>query len=133
MSARYTPLPDLNYFPSVERIMANANGNKQAAAMAETTEQAAEAFRNHLMLLYERDEQFYRTSLAAGIPKELARLVLPVGRYSRMRASANLRNWLAFLTLRLDPAAQWEIRQFAQAVGSLIAERFPETWKLFIA
>lgn len=133
MSARYTLLPDLNYVPSVERIMANANGNKQAAAMAETTEQAAEAFRNHLMLLYERDEQFYRTSLAAGIPKELARLVLPVGRYSRMRASANLRNWLAFLTLHLDPAAQWEIRQFAQAVGSLIAERFPETWKLFIA
>jgi thymidylate synthase ThyX len=38
-----------------------------------------------------------------------------------MRASANLRNWLAFLTLRLDPAAQFEIRQYAAAVASLVA------------
>ena len=50
---------------------------------------------------------------------------------ARMRASANLRNWLGFLTLRMDPAAQWEIRQYAIAVGGLIAEQFPQTWRLF--
>src|SRR5262245_31235118 len=34
MSARYTPLPDLNYIPSVERLMVNASGsNKQANRM----------------------------------------------------------------------------------------------------
>lgn len=48
-----------------------------------------------------------------------------------MRASTNLRNWLAFLTLRAHPAAQWEIRQFAEAVGLIIAEKFPRTWTLF--
>ncbi len=46
-------------------------------------------------------------------------------------ASANLRNWLAFLTLRMDEHAQWEIRQYANAVGELIAEAFPRTWALF--
>jgi thymidylate synthase (FAD) len=65
------------------------------------------------------------------VPKELARLVLPMGRYSQMRASANLRNWLAFLTLRLDPLAQWEIRQYAEAVGMIIADKFPQTWELY--
>jgi thymidylate synthase (FAD) len=65
------------------------------------------------------------------MPKELARLPVPVARYSRMRASANLRNWMAFLTLRSHPSAQWEIRVYADAVGTLIAERFPQTWKLF--
>jgi thymidylate synthase (FAD) len=49
-----------------------------------------------------------------------------------MRASANLRNWLAFLTLRMAPEAQWEIRQYANAVGSIVAERFPRTWRLFV-
>lgn len=56
--------------------------------------------------------------------------------FSRMRASANLRNWLAFLTLRSDvlpsgKAAQWEIRQYANAVAAAIAERFPRTYELF--
>jgi thymidylate synthase ThyX len=48
-----------------------------------------------------------------------------------MRASANLRNWLAFLTLRLDGAAQWEIRQYAQAVSEFVKDKFPRTWGLF--
>jgi thymidylate synthase ThyX len=48
-----------------------------------------------------------------------------------MRASANLRNWLAFLTLRMDKAAQWEIRQYANVVGDFVAEKFPRTWSLF--
>jgi hypothetical protein len=60
--------------------------------------------------------------LSLGVPKELARLPVPVARYSRMRASANLRNWLAFLTLRMAPNAQWEIRQYANAVGEIVAD-----------
>jgi hypothetical protein len=40
---------------------------------------------------------------------------------------------LAFLLLRMDLVAQWEIRQYAEAVGQLVAERFPRTWKLFDA
>jgi len=35
------------------------------------------------------------------------------------------------LTLRMAPNAQWEIRQYANAVGELIAEQFPRTWALF--
>jgi thymidylate synthase (FAD) len=54
-----------------------------------------------------------------------------VGRYSRMRASANLRNWLAFLTLRMDNAAQWEIRQFANALHDILQPLFPRTLALF--
>jgi thymidylate synthase ThyX len=48
-----------------------------------------------------------------------------------MRASANLRNWLAFLTLRQAPAAQWEIRQYADAVAGILTEHFPRTMQLF--
>ena len=134
MSARYTPLPDLNYIPTVERLLINSKTNKQAGTVkgaAELTESAAESFRIALRKSYDAAQALYEEALAAGVPKELARIHLPVGRYSRMRASANLRNWLAFLTLRMDVAAQWEIRQYANAVGSFIAERFPRTWPLF--
>ncbi len=134
MSARYAPLPDLNYIPTVERLMMSGSKNKQAGAVKgadELTEGAASACANLLQESYVKAEATYQYCLGSGVPKELARLCLPVGRYSRMRACANLRNWLAFLTLRMDAAAQWEIRQFANGVGDFIAEHFPRTWSLF--
>ena len=134
MSARYAPLPDVNYIPSVERLMVNSKTNKQAGVVAgaeELTKVQAEQFRKTLAGMYQDQEKLYQWALKSGVPKELARVHLPVGRYSRMRASANLRNWLGFLTLRMDSKAQYEIRMYANAVGNLIAERFPRTWELF--
>ena len=135
LSARYTPMPNLSYVPTTERLLINASStNKQAGTVAGSnvlTPGAAEEFRHQLGKLYEHAEELYQKALCAGVPKELARLPVPVARYSRMRASANLRNWLAFLTLRNDAAAQWEVRQFAMGLQTLLAERFPRTLALF--
>lgn len=137
LSARYTPLPDLNYVPTLERCMINAGqSNKQAGTIsgsAELTEECAEAFRSKLQGKYDDQQEFYEWALRVGIPKELARIDIPVGRYSRMRANANLRNWLAFLTLRMAPNAQWEIRQYANGLADLIQGSFPRTFDLFIS
>lgn len=131
MSARYVPLPDVNYLPTVERIMASGGHNKQAQGSQVVNPHEAAVFRGALGMLYQVVQEKYEDAIANGIPKELARLMLPVGRYSKMRASANLRNWLHFLTLRMDENAQWEIRQYANAVGAMIATKFPRTWELF--
>ena len=135
MSARYIPLPDENYLPSVDRIgfLGRTLGNKQSNGLREGAMSIEDAtdFSKALVELYRHAQEVYERGLELGVPKELARLPVPVARYSRMRASANLRNWLQFLTLRMHPAAQWEIRQYANAVGELIAEAFPRTWTLF--
>lgn len=134
MSARYTPLPDENYVPTVERVLLNSKTNKQAGTIKEAAELTTSAAFDLLMeeeALHKRLEDFYQRKLKAGFPKELARTHLPVSRYSRMRATGNLRGWLAFLTLRMAPSAQWEIRQYANAVGQLVAKVFPHTWELF--
>lgn len=136
MSARYTPLPDVNYIPSVERLMVNSKTNRQAGTIKgaeELTIERAQRFQDQLADVYAHDERMYQNALTWGIPKELARIHLPVGRYSRMRASANLRNWLAFLTLRMAPTAQWEIRQYANAVHDALVGLFPRTLELFDA
>lgn len=136
MSSRYTPLPNENYIPTVERLMRNAGtSNRQAGTVkgsGELTEYMAKRFQEALQQSYEQAETLYQDSLRAGVPKELARVCLPVGRYSKMRASANLRNWLAFLTLRSDEKAQEEIRVYADEVGKILAELFPRTWELFV-
>jgi thymidylate synthase (FAD) len=135
MSARYTPLPDVNYTPTVERLMVNSKTNKQAGTIkgaGELTPEVAEEVRSRLATMWMLQEELYQWELSVGVPKELARIHLGVGRYSRMRATSNLRGWLAFLTLRMAPAAQFEIRQFANAAGELIAKLFPRTWALFV-
>lgn len=134
MSARYIPIPDEHYTPDLQRIIdgSKETGNKQAAGTTPLDKPASQAWLEKLGSLYRDAESVYQQGLQSGVPKELARIVMPVARYSRMRASANLRNWLAFLTLRQAENAQWEIRQYADAVGKLVAEKFPRTWELYL-
>ncbi|MEK6880593.1 MAG: FAD-dependent thymidylate synthase [Nanoarchaeota archaeon] len=135
MSARYIPLPDENYIPTVERLMMTSEKNKQAGSNTgiKVTEQSITSYLDSLHDMYESQQQLYERALSYGIPKELARIHLPVGRYSRMRASANLRNWIAFLTLREDENAQWEIRQYAHVISDFIKALFPRTHQLYKA
>lgn len=135
MSARYAPLPDLNYVPTKERLFLTQEKNKQAQAAdgaPKLDDVSAEIWLESLQAFYRDAEDLYQLGLKTGVPKEIARMCLPVGRYSRMRATANLRNWIAFLTLRMHPDAQWEIRQYANAVADIIAAEFPRTFDLFV-
>jgi thymidylate synthase (FAD) len=138
MSARYTPLPDLSFLPkaadAVQRSEAASKKNKQAGVIDGAAVLTHDAARD--LLMEESDllvmvEDLYQRKLKAGFPKELARTHLTVSRYSRMRASANLRGWLAFLTLREAPGAQAEIRAYATALHEILKDRFPRTLGLF--
>jgi len=137
MSARYAPLPDLYYEPEFENVVQRAEAastttNRQQAGTATfLNEEDAGYFLEAVTQSYDMNEKVYQAALKKGIPKELARIVMPVGHYARMRASANLRNWLAFMTLRCDPNAQWEIRQYAAVVAQFVQQSFPRTYQLW--
>lgn len=135
LSGRYSPLPDRMYIPTVERLlMVNGAGkNKQEQGIVKRTlvDTDAEQARDLMRDVMDASRRVYEALLDRGIAKEVARVVLPVGQYSRMRAQANLRMWAAFLDLRLHKDAQWEIRTYAQAVATLISEHFPRTYALW--
>jgi thymidylate synthase (FAD) len=137
LSARYTPIPDVNYVPTPERCFLVNDANKQANAVKGSQTLTHESVLTWLAWLeeyYRAGQHGYQMGLDLGIPKELARLPLTVGRYTRMRATANLRNWLLFMTLRSTlkgPDAQWEIRQVADLVGTVIQAVFPRTYELY--
>jgi thymidylate synthase (FAD) len=131
MSSRYVPLPDENYVPTVDRLFTVSKENRQAGTVAGSdtlTEERARLWLDALDTAYAQAESVYRMGLQFGIPKELARLPVPVARYSRMRATSNLRGWLGFLKLRCAVGAQWEIRQYANEVTEIVRERFPRTY-----
>ena len=134
LSARYTAIDNLNYVPTVDRCIVVPSTNKQSRGIGDRVPTHAEVltFLEMLSNSYEVSEAAYQYGLGVGIPKELSRLPVPVGRYSRMRASTNLRNWLGFMTLRSDSHAQEEIRVFSDAIGTFVKARFPRTWELFV-
>jgi thymidylate synthase (FAD) len=138
MSARYIPLPDENYVPSKDDVIERSrkaleSKNKQARSLGERAidPDQAEVWLEMLEDVYERAQKVYDIGIQLGVPKELARLPVTVGRYSKMRASANLRNWLQFLDLRTAPTAQQEIRLYANTVQSLLEDNFPRTMDLW--
>ena len=127
VSARYTELPDIFYVPDPKLVGQQSSKNKQARVLMETDgpDPNAEAFCEFIRMNSEEAHDEYKSFLELGIPRELARLALPVNVYSRMYATANLLNWFRFISLRTDPHAQYEIRIYAEAMLNMLGTVCP--------
>jgi thymidylate synthase (FAD) len=77
----------------------------------------------------ELTNQAYRKLLLLNVAPEVARTILPQGMYTEFIETGSLAAYSRLCGLRLDPSAQWEIRQYAAAVSSLMEEAFPTSWK----
>jgi thymidylate synthase (FAD) len=74
----------------------------------------------------------YEERLAAGIAREQARKDLPLSTYTEAIWKINLHNLLHFLSLRMDTHAQFEIRAYAQLIGTEVVRRWcPIAWRAF--
>jgi thymidylate synthase (FAD) len=138
MSARYAKLPDLYYEPSLDMTVkrsedARTAKNKQLQGTVDAPIIPADVgnWLHRGFELQQQLEEFYKDGLKIGVPKELARYNMPVSHYTRMRASTNLRNWLAFETLRDEKGVQWETREYADALRLMLEAVFPRTMQLF--
>lgn len=128
LSARYRELPEEFYVPAPEVIGTQAKDNKQGRILAA----AAPYLSEHIERACRASFVEYKRLLADGVPRELARSVLPVATYSHMFATVDLLNLLKFLTLRCDSHAQYEIRVYADAMLELIRPIVPvcvEAWE----
>jgi thymidylate synthase (FAD) len=71
----------------------------------------------------------YDEMLAAGVPSEDARFVLPNAAASQLVVSGNARAWYEFLTLRTCNMAQWEIREMSFEVLRILKRLDPVLFK----
>lgn len=74
----------------------------------------------------------YRKRLTLGVAREQARKDLLLSTYTEAYWKIDLHNLLHFLRLRLDPHAQQEIRSYAEAIASIVAQWVPITWQAFV-
>jgi thymidylate synthase (FAD) len=134
LSLRYKEHPgDQYYTPEAAVVGVQSTSNKQGRSHSLSGEEAAQKDRELTAYAMTADSQFaaYHNLLELKWPRELARGILPVATYSHMFTTANLLNFLRFLTLRADSHAQYEIRVYAHAMAELLDKVVPKTMALW--
>ncbi len=121
LSARYRELPEEFYVPAPNVIGEQSKINKQCRDFNGSNSDASNVIKDTCAASFRK----YHKLIESGVPRELARSVLPVATYSHMFAKTNLRNLFHFLALRCDSHAQYEIRQYAEAMLELIKPIVP--------
>jgi thymidylate synthase (FAD) len=131
-SGRYSELPDEFYVPAAGDVRTQV-GKPGAYTFEPVSGELAEQVRSGIEASYAESFARYRQLLEAGIAKEVARTVLPVGLYTEFYWSLNARSLMNFLSLRNAPTAQREIQLYAEATETHFARAMPITHEAFIA
>lgn len=132
-SARYSELRADFYIPDRLREQTGKPGNYDYKdIVVDDGSEAGYSCKKEILNSYSRSYYEYDALLKAGVAREQARMVLPVGIYSQMIASCNARSLMNFLSLRNHETAQWEIRQYAIAMEEKFAEAMPVTHRAFV-
>jgi thymidylate synthase (FAD) len=124
VSRRYVDYEPEMYSPSVVR--ARDVKLKQGSKADAVSENALAVYM--IESINERAMKTYNDLLSLGTAPEVARTVLPQGMYTEFIETGSLAAYARLCNLRLDPAAQLEIRLYADAVKSLLVEKFPVSW-----
>lgn len=152
MSGRYSVLPEEFYIPEYENIQPQAIDNKQGRS-GELSNQNKKSTNWFINTACETSFDIYKTLLGEnkdnpnaaygpydgdmfeedfpGIAREIARTVLPLNTYTEWYWKIDLHNLFHFLKLRMDPHAQYEIREYADAMYELIRNVVPIACEAF--
>ena len=128
ISGRYTEVDMELYTPQKFRVQ--SEDNKQASIDNECIKQN-EAARIIMDNANKLALKTYRELLDMGVCREQARGILPQNMMTTFYMTGNLRNVLHFLSLRMDSHAQWEIRQYANAMHEILKEIYPNVIEAF--
>lgn len=136
-SGRYRELRPVFYVPAPERKLIQIGKTGAYSFIDGTPEQykiTVAAMKESYVYSYER----YQRMLEAGIAREVARAVLPVGLYSSMYVTMNARALMNFLSLRTSREGshfpsypQREIEMVAEKMEAIFAELMPLTHGAF--
>ena len=136
-SGRYRELKPVFYVPSTERKLIQVGKTGAYTFVDGTPEQyeiSVKAMKEAYVVAYEQ----YQKMLDAGIAREVARVVLPVGLYSSMYVTMNSRALMNFLSLRTSREGshfpsypQREIEMVAEKMEAEFAKLMPLTHKAF--
>ncbi len=131
-SMRYAKATDDFYVPELDDVRTQV-GKPGAYSFEPVEPELAEETREALEAVYEQAFATYERLVEAGVARELARSVIPVGAYTEFYWTVNARALMNFVSLRAAETAQREIRRYAEAVETFLAAEMPVTHAAFVA
>lgn len=131
ISGRYSVMKDEFYLPTLDQISLQSADNKQGRQ----DQAVPPALQAKVLDLLKQDQsaayQHYQEMISDDIARELARINLPLSLYTEWYWQMDLKNMFHFLKLRMDRHAQWEIREYAKAIATIVRAVCPLAFDSF--
>jgi thymidylate synthase (FAD) len=131
-SMRYAKATSDFYVPEADDVRSQV-GKPGAYSFEPVDPELADQTREEFQAVYDQAFETYERLVEAGVARELARSVMPVGAYTEFYWTVNARALMNFVSLRAAETAQREIRRYAEAVEVFLAEKMPVTHAAFVA
>lgn len=125
-SGRYRELQPVFYAPDASRKLVQ-QGRPGKYVFVEGTPEQHELVGSAMEDSYRQAYATYQQMLAAGVAREVARAVLPVGLYSSMYATCNARSLMHFLGLRTQHELA-KVPSFPQREIEMAGEKMEAEW-----
>ena len=120
-SGRYSVMPMIFYTPDQERVTTQSTDNKQGSSEDQLADY--DGYVNCCNNVRSDMNTHYHENLEQDMAREIARLDLPLSMYTYWYIKFDLHNLFHFLSLRLDPHAQWEIQQYAHVIANIVKQK----------
>ena len=114
----------VSYDQESQRFSAATKEGVVTPPSVQSNEEAWKAYDEGLKSVYSA----YERMVAAGIPKEDARYILPSAIKTKLVMTLNARSLMHMVWQRTALQAQWEIRELATTLQRLAQEATPELW-----
>ena len=131
MSGRYSLLPMIFYSPPGEQFKSQSSSNNQGRGDKIEGQKYTAAI-DMWNDLRKKNVQLYTDLTADNVARELARIDLPLSTYTQWYWKIDLHNLLHFLTLRVDPHAQWEIQEYGKGMAGMLKRAAPLSYEAWI-
>lgn len=131
-SLRYVEADAEFYLPAASHVRKQVGSSMSYEYVGIDDPEMVEDMQQWMDQTYKHCMATYRALVYEGMAKELARMVLPVGIFSQLKARTNLRGLMHFLSLRNHPAAMREIREVAEAMEALAFGVAPVAMQAFV-
>ncbi|MFE4973740.1 FAD-dependent thymidylate synthase [Kitasatospora sp. NPDC056651] len=125
-SGRYRELQPVFYVPGEDRKLVQ-QGRPGKYEFHDGTPEQHRTTTGAMEAAYRESYARYQEMLAAGVAREVARAVLPVGLFSSMYATCNSRSLMHFLSLRTK-RENATVPSFPQREIEMVAELMEEQW-----
>jgi len=126
-SQRYSSVEDLRVL-ELPMLRRQDTKNKQASH-DDLDPDLVKELQTKIALHYDIAQSLYLSLLGAGVAKECAREVLPLGTPTRLYMAGTIRSWIHYLEVRCGVETQLEHRLVANGIKEIFRENLPSIYE----